>query len=177
MTDESFAYRLALHAMDLDTDGHDVGVAGAWKQPVRVASTANVTLASGVENGDTLDGVTLVGGDRILLKNQTTASENGIYEVAGTGAPIRTDDFNAGDLIMGSIVYVIEGTTNGGKAFRVTNTTEPVVGTNSINFAEFGTVGVSGGAEFPRPLTAQDPSDSKWYVVVAGDGTAVMVTG
>jgi hypothetical protein len=59
----------------------------AWKEPVRCASTANVTLASGVENGDTLDGITLATGDRILLKDQSTGSQNGIYTVNASGAP------------------------------------------------------------------------------------------
>jgi hypothetical protein len=53
-----------------------------WKEEVRVATTANGTLATAFANGQTVDGVALVTGDRILLKNQTTATENGIYVVA-----------------------------------------------------------------------------------------------
>jgi hypothetical protein len=61
----------------------------SWKQAVRAASTANGTLASAFENGDTLDGVTLATGDRILLKNQSTGAENGIYTVNARGADAR----------------------------------------------------------------------------------------
>src|SRR5688500_7583864 len=63
-----------------------------WKTPVRVATTANGTLATAFENGDTIDGVALVTGDRILIKDQTTQSENGIYVVAASGAPTRASD-------------------------------------------------------------------------------------
>ena len=117
----------------------------AWKQPVRAASTATVTLASGVENGDTLDGITLATGDRILLKDQSTGSQNGIYVVAASGAPARAFDMDQ-DLttavpaqeVLGAIVYVIAGTTNGGKTFRNTNTTSATLGSTGLTFAEFG---------------------------------------
>src|SRR5688500_804482 len=65
----------------------------AWKSPAaRVATTTNGTLATAFANGQTIDGVTLVTGDRILLKNQTTQSENGIYTVNASGAPTRATD-------------------------------------------------------------------------------------
>src|SRR5689334_20216224 len=71
----------------------DNAVAGlSWKQPVRVATTTNGTLATAYANGQTIDGVTLTTGDRILIKDQSTASENGIYVVAATGAPARATD-------------------------------------------------------------------------------------
>jgi hypothetical protein len=62
-------------------DGKVAGL--SWKQAVRAATTANGTLATAYANGQAIDGVTLATGDRILVKNQTTASENGIYIVAG----------------------------------------------------------------------------------------------
>lgn len=108
-----------------------------WKEPVRAASTANVALTSEVEAGDSLDGITLVAGDRILLKNQTDASENGIYIVASTGAPDRAVDFDESDEILGAYVPVAEGTANAGKLFRNTNTTTIVVDTDDITFEEF----------------------------------------
>ncbi len=138
----SFPYRLVLHAMDLDDDGHDVGVAGAWKQPVRAAATGNVALATALENGDSLDGLTLAGDDRVLLAYQTDASENGIYQVSDTGAPNRVTDFNTGN-ILGAFVPVVDGTVNGGKVFRVTNLTEPVVDTDDIDFEVFAGSGIA----------------------------------
>jgi hypothetical protein len=91
---------------------------------VRVATTANGTLASAFENGDTVDGVTLSTGDRILLKNQTTASENGIYTVNASGAPTRATDADAsGELVVGTFVLVTAGTANAGNQFTVQSTT------------------------------------------------------
>ena len=64
------------------------------KNSVRVATTANGTLSSAFANGQTVDGVTLATGDRILLKNQSTGSQNGIYTVNASGAPTRATDFD-----------------------------------------------------------------------------------
>ena len=66
-----------------------------WKQSVRAASTTAGTLASSFANGSVVDGVTLATGDRILIKNQSTGSENGIYTVNATGAPTRATDADA----------------------------------------------------------------------------------
>jgi hypothetical protein len=87
------------------------------KQSVRVASSTNLTLASAYANGQTVDGVTLVTGDRILLAGQSTAAENGIYTVNASGAPTRATDADAsGELSKGSQVYVeVGGTANGGQ--------------------------------------------------------------
>jgi len=56
-----------------------------WKEPARATTTVNGTLATAYENGDTIDGVVLVTGDRILIKDQSTGSENGVYVVEATG--------------------------------------------------------------------------------------------
>lgn len=113
------------------------------KDSVRAASTANVTLTTDVENGDTLDGVTLATGDRILLKNQTTASENGIYTVAASGAPSRTSDLDTGDGAAGATIPVNEGTANADTIwFCTSNAGSDVVGTDSLSFSQVG----SGGA-------------------------------
>jgi hypothetical protein len=66
----------------------------------RVASTANVVISSALENGDVLDGVTLATGNRVLLKNQTTTSENGIYIVVATGSASRDPEFDYVVLIL-----------------------------------------------------------------------------
>jgi len=115
----------------------------SWKQPVRVASTANGTLATAFANGQTVDGVVLATNDRILLKDQTTGSANGIYLVAASGAPTRAFDMDQdtassvpAEEVMGSVVYVIAGTTNGGTLWRNTNTTAPTLGSTSLTFAQ-----------------------------------------
>jgi len=113
------------------------------KSSVRAATTGPVTLATDLENGDTLDtSVTLATGDRILVKDQSTASENGIYIVAASGAPTRADDLSASDAAAGIFVFVEEGTVNADKGFVCTsNTGSDVVGTDSLDFSQFSGAG------------------------------------
>lgn len=108
-----------------------------WKQPVRVATTANGTLATAYENGDTIDGVTLATGDRILIKDQTTQSENGIYTVNATGAPTRATDCDSAAEFTSATVLVMAGTANADKAFTQT-TDNPTVGSSNIVWVQFG---------------------------------------
>lgn len=108
------------------------GVAGALaiKAPVRVATTANIAL-SGLQ---TIDGVVLVDQDRVLVKNQTTAADNGIW-VATTSSWSRALDFNGAlDVVQGTFVRVTSGTTNQRTMWELT-TASPVVGTSSLTFA------------------------------------------
>lgn len=114
----------------------------SWKQPCRVATTANITISTALNNGDTIDGVTLATGDRVLVKNQTSGAENGIYVVAAS--PTRDYDMDQdasssvpASEVLGAFIYVIAGTANGGKVFRATNTTAPTLGTTSLTFTEF----------------------------------------
>lgn len=107
-----------------------------WKAPVRVATTANGTLASAFENGDTVDGVALVTGDRILLKNQSSATENGIYTVNASGAPTRATDADSGAELVQAAVFVMEGTANADRAFVCTNNSI-TLGATSITFVTF----------------------------------------
>ena len=67
-----------------------------WKDPVRVGTTTSGTLASDFENGDTIDGIVLATSDRILIKDQSNAVQNGIYTVNSSGAPTRATDMNSG---------------------------------------------------------------------------------
>lgn len=117
----------------------------SWKPPVRVATTANGALATAFANGQTVDGVTLATGDRILLKDQSTASENGIYVVAASGTPTRATDMAASSDVTGAGIYVIAGSTNGGSLWFNTNTSTPTLGSTSLTFAQF----TGGGGSLP----------------------------
>jgi len=109
-----------------------------WKASVRAATTAAVTLASGLENGDTLDGVTLATGDRVLVKNQATGSENGIYVVKVSGAPDRSTDADTGaELTSNFAVFVEEGTVNADQGYTLTNNGSITVGTTALTFTQF----------------------------------------
>jgi hypothetical protein len=91
-----------------------------WKDSVRVATTAPISIATSLEEGDIIDGVTLVTGDRVLVKNQTNPVENGIYVVPTVGAAVRASDANGfGELSTGTSVFVEEGVTNSGLGFRI----------------------------------------------------------
>lgn len=133
---------------------------------VKVASTANGTLATAFAAGQTVDGVTLVAGDRILLKDQSTGAENGVYIVQATGAPIRAFDGDAGAEILGSAFYVLQGTVNAATQWVVTNTTEPTLGSTALTFAQIGG---------PRSLTrlftagAKAGATAGWVVAAATD--------
>ena len=116
------------------------------KDSVRLASTANVSLtagSSGLEAGDAIDGVTLVAGDRVLLKNQSTGSQNGIYvAVASGGTPARSDDANASaDVTSGMFVWVEEGTANGDQGYVLTTNDTINLNTTSLTFTQFSGAG------------------------------------
>ncbi|PKB19665.1 hypothetical protein B0I00_1905 [Novosphingobium kunmingense] len=108
------------------------GLTANGKAAVRAASTANVTLATGVENGDTLDGVTLATGDRVLLKNQSSASENGVYVVAASGAPTRAADADTGAELVNAAVWVSEGTANADTLWVCTTNAPITVGSTGL---------------------------------------------
>lgn len=107
-----------------------------WKIPVVAASAGNVDIATGLENGDTLDGVTLVTGDRVLLKNQTDLKQNGIYVVAASGAASRSSDANDGTEILGAAVFIRNGTANGGKQYVCAAEAPITIGSTDLPFRE-----------------------------------------
>jgi hypothetical protein len=108
---------------------------------VVAATTANIDLSTAVENGDVLDGVTLATGDRILVKNQSTASQNGIYVVAASGAPTRALDFDSpAEIDGGDFVFVTGGTVNDNTGYVQTNTVG-TIGTDPIVFSQFSGAG------------------------------------
>jgi uncharacterized cupin superfamily protein len=127
----------------------------AIKAPCRAGTTVNITL-SGLQ---TVDGVVLVAADRVLVKNQTDQTENGLYE-ADSGAWTRTKDFNgAYDVVKGTMVLVTEGTINAAIFFRVSSADDPTFGTTSITFSSSFTAQV--------PI-ADDPGDDDKVLVPSG---------
>jgi len=112
------------------------------KQSVRVATTAPQTLASDFENGDVIDGVTLVTGDRILIKNQSTGSENGIYVVAVSGAPTRATDADSNtEVTSGMFTFVEEGTVNADSGFVLTTNSPITLDSTALTFVQFSGAG------------------------------------
>ncbi|HSY51136.1 MAG TPA: hypothetical protein VLC46_20185 [Thermoanaerobaculia bacterium] len=110
-----------------------------WKTSVRVATTAAGTLASSFANGSTIDGVTLATGDRILIKDQVSGSDNGIYTVSASGAPTRATDANTGAELVSAAAFAQSGTVNADRAFYCTNDSI-TLGSTSIAWVPFASV-------------------------------------
>lgn len=106
----------------------------ASNRTVLVASTANIVSLNGLL---TIDGETLNDGDRVLVKNQSTASQNGIY-VASSGAWTRATDSDEASELIGQVVRVTNGTVNGGTYWRQTATGTITIGTTAISYAVTG---------------------------------------
>jgi hypothetical protein len=102
----------------------------------RVATTTNVTLSSGLENGDTIDGITLVTNDKVLVKDQSTGLQNGIYKVVASGTAIRDTDYDSITELAGQLVIVQEGSTNADKIFLCTTDTSATLETDTITFSQ-----------------------------------------
>ena len=113
------------------------------KESVRVATTANITIATALNNGDTLDGITLATDDRVLVKDQTAPAENGLYVVAAS--PARAYDQSTDDPAFGFLVFVRQGTAGAQTLWRNTNTAAPTIGSTSIAFAQVGGTTVASG--------------------------------
>ncbi|MBV6442767.1 MAG: hypothetical protein EPGJADBJ_04491 [Saprospiraceae bacterium] len=134
----------------------------AWKRAVRVATTANITLSA----NQTIDGVATSTGDRVLVKNQTTASANGIY-ITASGAWTRAGDADAASEFDGQAVFVREGTANGDAVFALTNDGAVTVGTTSLVYERL-----------DQTLTAGDGTgDDRTITLSRGGGTVTLAEG
>lgn len=110
-------------------------------EAARVATTANVVVATALEVGDIIDGITLVAGDRVLVKDQTTASENGVYVVEASGAATRALDFDTTlEVQSGDFIFVSLGDLNGATGWVQTNS-PATIGTDPILFTQFSGAG------------------------------------
>lgn len=103
----------------------------SWKEPVLVATTANITLSG----QQTIDTVAVVAGDRVLVKDQTNAEQNGIYTVSASAwtRSIGADDWNE---YLGAIVFVVEG-SQAGSAWYCTAQPGGTLGTTPLNWSNF----------------------------------------
>jgi len=116
---------------NLQTQINNINSGLSWKTSVRAATTANITLSG----AQTIDGVSVIAGDRVLVKNQSTASQNGIYVVA-SGSWTRSTDTNTGAKILQATTSIEEGTVNGDTIYTCTTNAPITIGSSSINFAK-----------------------------------------
>ena len=107
------------------------------KASVRVATTSNITLSG----AQTIDGVVVSAGDRVLVKNQTAGSQNGIYDVAVSSWSRSTDSDTSGEFNSGAFTFVEEGTVNGGRGYVMTTANPVTLGTTSLTFTMFSSSG------------------------------------
>ena len=146
-----------------------------WKEPIRAATTANITLSG----AQTIDGVSVVAGDRVLVKNQSSGSANGIY-VAAAGAWSRAADYDAASELVGSTVFVSEGTANGNSQWSMTTDGPITLGTTAMTWTQVGggtsyTAGngilISGGVISADPAVVARKASA-----TIGDGSATTIT-
>lgn len=100
---------------------------------VRVATTASITISTALNSGDVIDGVTLANGDLVLVKNQSTASQNGVYVVAAS--PARSTEYDTYDEHAGVTLAVQEGSTQADTLWLCTSNRGGTLGSTAINFA------------------------------------------
>jgi len=113
----------------------DQAVAGLRTRTIaECASTGNVSLSNGLEAGDSIDGITLVAGDRVLLKDQTDATENGLYLAVSSGAASRDPEHDTIAELSGGMVVVNQGTANDNKIFLCTTDSDGVIGSTNITY-------------------------------------------
>lgn len=167
----------------------------SWKTSVRAASTANLNTAA---PGASMDGVTLATNDRVLLKDQTTQSANGIYIFNGAATPLtRSTDADSFTELESAVVTVEEGTAGAGTTWRQTQV-NGTINTNNVVWTSFGTGAPSasettaGIAEFATQAETDTGTDdtrtitplklatsvyaSKKYTTTIGDGTQTSYT-
>jgi hypothetical protein len=101
-----------------------------------VATTANVNLSNGLEAGDTIDGVTLVAGDRVLVKSQSDATENGLYLAVSSGAASRDPQYDTIAELSGGLIVVNQGSTNDNKIFLCTTDSDGSLGSTNITYTQ-----------------------------------------
>ena len=144
-----------------------------FKDSVRAASTANVTISG---PGTAIDGVTLSSGDRVLLKNQSTASENGIYIFNGSASAMtRATDANAdAEVTAGMFTFVEEGTVNADSGFVLTTDGSITLGSTSLTFTQFSGAGqITAGDGMSKSGNTLDINDDNITLEINNDNVRI----
>lgn len=145
---------------------------------VRLAATGNITIATALIAGQSIDGVELAEGDEVLLTGQTTASQNGVWTAHAT-KPYRSFTFDKANELTDTVIEVVEGTANAGTSWRSSGVTDAtVVGTDAIAFKKAGRGGylaksIAGGAG-TTVLTAAEASNDILELTGAITGNRVV---
>jgi len=151
------------------------------KQSVRVSTTANIDLSTALEASDVIDGVTLVAGNRVLVKHQTSGADNGLYVVQSSGAAVRADDANvSSEVTAGFFTFVEEGTLYGNTGWVLTTDNPITLGSTALTFTQFSGTGTftagSGltlnGTEFSVDVT---PASGNATLINSGGAVEVKV--
>jgi hypothetical protein len=148
------------------------------KQSVRVATTAPLTIASDLEEDDEVDGVTLVAGDRVLVKNQSSGAENGIYVVQETGAAVRsTDADSSAEVTAGMFTFVAEGTVNADSGWVLSTNDTITLGTTDLTFVQFSGAGqITAGAGLTKTGNTIDAVGTADRITVNADSIDIAST-
>lgn len=144
------------------------------KASVRAATTGNITLS----NTQTVDGVSLVAGNRVLVKNQNTGSENGIYVVVSGGAWTRATDADSdAEVTPGMFTFVEEGTTNADSGWVLTNNGTVTVGSTALTFVQFSGAGqITAGAGLTKTGNTIDAVGTTNRITVNTDSIDIAST-
>ena len=148
------------------------------KQSVRVATTAAINLSSDLEAGDVIDGVTLVAGDRVLVKEQGTASENGIYVAVASGAASRAPDADSSaEVTTGMFTFVSEGTVNADSGWVLATNDTITLGTTGLTFVQFSGAGqITAGAGLTKTGNTIDAVGTADRITVNADSIDIAST-
>jgi len=146
------------------------------KDSVRAATTGNITL-----NGtQTVDGTSLVAGDRVLVKDQSSASANGLYVVVSGGAWSRATDFDtSAKVTSGAFTFVEEGTVNADSGWVLTTDGAVTLGTTALAFTQFSGAGqITAGAGLTKTGNTLDVGTaSSARIVVNADSIDLATAG
>jgi hypothetical protein len=144
------------------------------KASVVAATTANITLSA----AQTIDGISVIAGDRVLVKDQTTTANNGIY-LCASGSWTRTTDADTYAELVAAYTFVEGGTVNANNGFICTIPTSGTLGSTSITFAQFSGAGQvtagTGMSKTGNTLNVNTASSSR--IVVGADEIDLAATG
>ena len=164
------------------------------KASVRVATTANLTgtynngagtITASSNGAISVDGVTLTTNDRVLVKDQTTATQNGFYKVTTVGSGsaafvlTRTPDADeASEVTGGAFTFVEEGTANADNGYVASHNGTPTLGTTNITFEQFSGAGqIAAGAALSKTGNTIDVEVDDSSIEVSGDALQVKALG